>query len=232
MEGFPDSPCRGNKRMIELTDIHKTYKRGTETVRALRGIDLAVGRGEFISVVGQSGSGKTTLLHILGCMDKPTSGDIRIDGRHAENMTDEDLVKLRRLKIGFVFQQFYLIEGLSVYENVVLPLVFARKKKAKDEILAALALVGLEKRISHRPDQLSGGEMQRVAIARSLVNSPEIILADEPTGNLDSVNSEKIFEIFKSLHSKGISVVIVTHNNELAARTERIIRIKDGQITS
>jgi ABC-type lipoprotein export system ATPase subunit len=218
--------------MIELTDIHKTYKRGTETVRALRGIDLAVGRGEFISVVGQSGSGKTTLLHILGCMDKPTSGDIRIDGQHAQNMTDEDLVKLRRLKIGFVFQQFYLIEGLSVYENVVLPLVFARKKKAKDEILAALALVGLEKRINHRPDQLSGGEMQRVAIARSLVNSPEIILADEPTGNLDSVNSENIFEIFKSLHSKGISVVIVTHNNELAARTERIIRIKDGQITS
>lgn len=218
--------------MIELTGIHKTYKRGTETVRALRGIDLAVGRGEFISVVGQSGSGKTTLLHILGCMDKPTSGDIRIDGQHAQKMTDEDLVKLRRLKIGFVFQQFYLIEGLSVYENVVLPLVFARKKKAKDEILAALALVGLEKRINHRPDQLSGGEMQRVAIARSLVNSPEIILADEPTGNLDSVNSENIFEIFKSLHRNGITVVIVTHNNELAAKTERIIRIKDGQITS
>lgn len=218
--------------MIELTDIHKTYKRGTETVRALRGIDLAVGRGEFISVVGQSGSGKTTLLHILGCMDKPTSGSIQIDGQHAGDMTDEDLVKLRRLKIGFVFQQFYLIEGLSVYENVVLPLVFARKKKVKDEILAALALVGLEKRVHHRPDQLSGGEMQRVAIARSLVNSPEIILADEPTGNLDSVNSEKIFEIFKSLHSKGITVVIVTHNNELASRTERIIRIKDGQITS
>ena len=232
MEGLPDSPYQGNKRMIELTDIHKTYKRGTETVRALRGIDLAVGRGEFLSVVGQSGSGKTTLLHILGCMDKPTSGGIRIDGQNAGNMTEEDLVKLRRLKIGFVFQHFYLIEGLSVYENIVLPLVFARKKKEKDEILTALALVGLEKRINHRPDQLSGGEIQRVAIARSLVNSPEIILADEPTGNLDSVNSEKIFEIFKSLHSKGITVVIVTHNNELASRTERIIRIKDGQITS
>ncbi len=216
--------------MINLYNIHKTYKRGTETVRALQGIDLSIKKGEFISVTGQSGSGKTTLLHILGCMDQPTSGTVTIDGTRLENMPDARLVEIRREKLGFVFQQFYLVEGLSVYENVVLPLVFARKKKNKEDIFAALSLVGLEKRVSHRPDQLSGGEMQRVAIARALVNSPEIILADEPTGNLDSENSEIIFEILKTLHNKGITIVMVTHNNELASRADRIIRIKDGKI--
>jgi len=230
MEGVKGQSYRGNKGMIELKGIEKIYNRGNEEVHALRGIDLGIGRGEFISVVGPSGSGKTTLLHLLGCLDTPTGGTLTIDGIEVVNMRESELVQIRRAKIGFVFQHFYLIPGLSVYENVKLPLLFDRTEKKKDEIVSLIDLVGLKSRLHHTPNQLSGGEMQRVAIARALVNNPEFILADEPTGNLDTENSEKIFGLLQSLNQTGITVVLVTHNSELAARAERIIRLKDGRI--
>ncbi len=214
--------------MIELHGVEKIYLRGAEKVHALRGINLEISKGEFISVVGPSGSGKTTLLHMLGCLDTPTSGVIKIDNIEVEHMSEPELVKIRRRKIGFVFQQFYLIPGLSVFDNVTLPLLFSRQSRFEDEVLSLLETVGLKDRISHSPNQLSGGEMQRVAIARALVNNPEILLADEPTGNLDSENSEKIFELLKSLHLKGITVIMVTHNPELAQRADRVIALKDG----
>lgn len=214
--------------MIELNGVEKIYLRGAEKVHALRGINLEISKGEFISVVGPSGSGKTTLLHMLGCLDTPTRGVIKIDNIEVEHMSEPELVKIRRRKIGFVFQQFYLIPGLSVFDNVTLPLLFSRQSRYRDEVLSLLEAVGLKDRISHSPNQLSGGEMQRVAIARALINNPEILLADEPTGNLDSENSEKIFELLKSLHLKGITVVMVTHNPELAQRADRVIALKDG----
>ncbi len=216
--------------MIELKGIEKIYIRGSEKVHALKGLDLTFSKGEFISIVGPSGSGKTTLLHIIGCLDKPSKGLMKIDGIEVENMPESELVKIRRNKIGFVFQQFYLIQGLSVFDNIALPLLFARNKIDREKILSLLKLVGLEKKVARKPNQLSGGEMQRVAIARALVNEPEIILADEPTGNLDSENSEKIFDLLKSLHNRGLSVIMVTHNNDLAERAEKIIRLKDGRI--
>lgn len=216
--------------MIELKDITKVYIRGSEEVNALRGINLNIQQGEFISVTGASGSGKTTLLHIIGCLDKPSNGIIKIDGIEVENMPESELVRIRRQKIGFVFQQFYLIPGLNVYENVTLPLLFNRRHKNKNDIASLLELVGLKERIYHNPNQLSGGEMQRVAIARALVNNPEILLADEPTGNLDTENSEKIFDLLKSLHKRGLTVIMITHNPELASRAEKTIKLKDGRL--
>lgn len=216
--------------MIELKGIEKTYIRGAEQVHALKGIDLNISKGEFISVVGPSGSGKTTLLHILGCLDKPTKGIMRIDGIETENMSESELVEIRRKKIGFVFQQFYLMPGLTIFDNVTLPLLFSRTKIDRGKIISLIEMVGLNGKTDRLPNQLSGGEMQRVAIARALANSPEVILADEPTGNLDSESSERIFDIFKSLHNRGLTVVMITHNSDLAMRAERIIRLKDGMI--
>ncbi len=218
--------------MIKLEKIEKIYRRGREEVKALRGVDLEIKRGELLSIVGPSGSGKTTLLHILGCLDLPTRGIVKIDDIDVETMSEKELVKIRREKIGYVFQQFYLIPGLTVYENVRLPLLFSKKERDKKEIESLIELVGLKDRIHHRPNQLSGGEMQRTAIARALINNPEFILADEPTGNLDTENSEKIFELLCSLHKKGISIILITHNPELALRTERVIKLKDGLIES
>lgn len=216
--------------MIELKDIEKTYIRGSEEVHALKGISLNINQGEFVSITGPSGSGKTTLLHILGCLDKPTSGVMRIDGIEVDAMTEAGFTTIRRQKIGFVFQQFYLIPGLSVLENVALPLLFARRPVDKDKVAALLESVGLGGRMLHNPNELSGGEMQRVAVARALVNNPEVLLADEPTGNLDTENSARIFELLESLHQKGLAIIVVTHNPELAARANRTIRIKDGLI--
>lgn len=214
--------------MIELKNIVKTYKRGSETVYALKGINLTLKKGEFMAVTGPSGSGKTTLLHIIGCLDVPTSGTYKIDSIEVKNLSELELAKIRREKIGFIFQQFYLIPGLTVFENITLPLIFRRKSKNKEDILSLIEYVGLQNRIYHTPKELSGGEMQRVAIARALINDPEIVLADEPTGNLDSKNSEKIFELLHSLYKKGISVIMITHNPDLAKRAERIIILKDG----
>lgn len=216
--------------MIELRNIKKDYKRGAEIVRALRGIDLIISHGEFIAIVGPSGSGKTTMLHILGCLDKPTQGIMIVDNKEVESLPESELVKIRRQKIGFVFQQFYLIPGLSVFDNVTLPLLFNRKKKERKKIMSLLDRVSLQDKVDHNPNQLSGGEMQRVSIARAMVNDPEVIFADEPTGNLDTENSEKIFGLLKSLQGSGITVVMVTHNPDLSVRADRVIRLKDGLI--
>jgi putative ABC transport system ATP-binding protein len=219
--------------MIELKEVEKVYRRGSEDVHALKGIDLSIAEGEFSAIIGPSGSGKTTLLQILGCLDTPSSGSVSFDGQAIEHIKESGLVAIRRKMIGFIFQQFYLMPGLSVYDNVALPLVFSRKKvQEHSHILSLIEMVGLKARVSHTPNQLSGGEMQRVAIARALVNHPKIILADEPTGNLDTENSEKIVDLLKSLHNRGLTVVMVTHNNELAARTDRIVTLKDGKIRS
>ncbi|MGE5892903.1 MAG: ABC transporter ATP-binding protein, partial [bacterium] len=188
--------------MIELKGVEKIYRRGSEEVHALRGVSFTIDRGEFVSIIGPSGSGKTTLLHILGCLDTGSAGSIRIDGAEMGHLRETGLVQARRQKIGFVFQHFYLIPGLTVYENVTLPLLFSRRKRNDGEIVSLINVVGLTHRVNHRPDQLSGGEMQRVAIARALVNDPEILLADEPTGNLDSENSERIFDLLSSLNAR------------------------------
>lgn len=216
--------------MIQLKNIEKTYRRGAEEVRALRGIDLQLRAGEMLAITGPSGAGKTTLLHILGCLDQPSRGEVLIDGIDAAKISETELVRLRREKIGFVFQQFYLIPGLSVFDNIALPLLFSRKPGQRDRVTALAEMVGLGHRLNHRPSQLSGGEMQRTAIARGLINDPEVLLADEPTGNLDSENSEKIFEILRTLTSNGLSTVMITHNPELAARADRVVQIRDGLV--
>lgn len=216
--------------MIELRSIEKHYRRGAENVRALRGVDLNVDKEELLAITGPSGAGKTTLLHILGCLDQPTHGEVLIDGVDASRLPEADVVKLRRDKIGFVFQQFYLIPGLSVYDNIALPLLFSKKPATPEKITRLAQMVGLEHRLDHVPSQLSGGEMQRTAIARGLVNEPEILLADEPTGNLDSENSEKIFEILRSLRQNGLTIIMITHNPDLAARANRTVHIKDGLV--
>ncbi len=216
--------------MIELRGIEKHYRRGAEDVRALRGVDLSIDKKELLAITGPSGAGKTTLLHILGCLDQPTQGEVLIDGINASRLPEAELVKLRRDKIGFVFQQFYLIPGLSVFDNIALPLLFSKKPATPEKITRLAEMVGLEHRLDHVPSQLSGGEMQRTAIARGLVNEPEILLADEPTGNLDSENSDKIFEILRSLGHNGLTIVMITHNPDLASRANRTVNIRDGLV--
>jgi putative ABC transport system ATP-binding protein len=216
--------------MIELKQIEKNYRRGAEEVRALRGVDLSIAAGELLAIIGPSGAGKTTLLHILGCLDQPTKGEVLFDGVSTANMPESELVQLRREKIGFVFQQFYLIPGLSVFDNIALPLLFSKKQASRSKITALAEMVGLEHRLDHAPAQLSGGEMQRAAIARGLVNDPEILLADEPTGNLDSENSEKIYALLRSFSENGLATVMITHNTELAARAQRTVQIRDGLV--
>ena len=218
--------------MIELKQIEKSYRRGVEEVRALRGVDLSIDAGELLAIIGPSGAGKTTLLHILGCLDQPTTGEVLFDGVTTSSLPEAKLVELRREKIGFVFQQFYLIPGLSVFDNIALPLLFSKKPAPRSKILELAEMVGLENRLNHAPAQLSGGEMQRTAIARGLVNDPDILLADEPTGNLDSENSDKIYDILLRLSQNGLTTVMITHNTELAARARRTIQIRDGLIHS
>lgn len=218
--------------IIEATGISKTYRRGREEVCALSGVNLTIEAGEFVSIVGPSGAGKTALMNILGCLDTPTSGMLMIDGMPVTGKGEADLVKIRREHIGFVFQQFFLIPTLTVGENVGLPFLFSGTPFKSETIESLLKKVGLSHRADHLPGQLSGGEMQRVAIARALVNNPRILLADEPTGNLDSVTADGIYRLFEDLHQQGITVIVVTHNRELAQRADRVITIRDGCVVT
>ena len=219
--------------LIELRNVEKIYNEGKENeVRALRGVSLKVHEKDFIAIIGPSGSGKSTLLHMLGCLDKPTKGKVLIDGKDVSKMNDEDLARIRREKIGFVFQTFNLIPTLTALENVELPMKLNGKKasEARERAKELLKIVGLEKRLDHLPSQLSGGEQQRVAIARALANEPEIILADEPTGNLDSKTGFEIVKLMKKLNREGYTFVIVTHDLRIADFANKKIRIKDGKL--
>lgn len=218
--------------MIELKDITKIYKKGPSAISALKGISLSVGEGEFLSIMGASGSGKSTLLHIIGCLHKPTDGSYRLYLENIHTLSDNKLSKIRNAYIGFVFQGFHLLDGYTLLENVELPLIYAglpekvRRKRAEE----ILEKVGLKDRVNHTPQELSGGEQQRVAIARALVGSPKLLLADEPTGNLDSVTSERILAIFKALHKEGMAIIMVTHNPVVSSISQRVIHLKDGLI--
>jgi len=219
--------------LIELRNVEKIYNEGKENeVRALKGVSLKIHEKDFIAIIGPSGSGKSTLLHMLGCLDKPTKGKVLIDGKDVSKMNDEDLARIRREKIGFVFQTFNLIPTLTALENVELPMKLNGKKasEARERAKELLKIVGLEKRLDHLPSQLSGGEQQRVAIARALANEPEIILADEPTGNLDSKTGFEIVKLMKKLNREGYTFVIVTHDLRIADFANKKIRIKDGKL--
>ena len=218
--------------LIKLWKAGKTYRRGKEVIHALDGVDLTVERGEMLAVVGPSGSGKTTLMNVLGCIDRLTQGTLAIDGKQVSGRKEKDLVELRRETIGFVFQQFFLIPTLTASENVAVPGLFSGLGNREKRAVELLKTVGMGKRQDHFPTQLSGGEMQRVAIARSLVNSPKILLADEPTGNLDSDNTDQIFALFRELNKNGLTIIIVTHNMKLARGTDRIFSIRDGKVRS
>lgn len=217
---------------IDIRDVTKVYRRGAEEVHALRGVSVRIAQGEFVAVVGPSGSGKTTLLQIIGCMDRPTSGSVRVGGKETSGLDDYALTALRRDSIGFVFQQFFLLPSLTAAENVMLPAMFDPRPAVRRGADELLELVDLKDRMQHRIAELSGGQMQRVAIARALVNQPRILLADEPTGNLDSENAERIFELFHALKASGVTVVVVTHNLDLAGKADRILRIKDGRVSA
>ena len=219
--------------MIELVEVKKIYKMGTVDVTALNGVSLKIDQGEFIAIIGASGSGKSTMMNILGCLDVPTSGQSIIDDQNVEEMSGDQLAEIRNNKIGFVFQTFNLLSRQTALSNVLLPLMYSNEKNRKSKSQAALEKVGLGDRIHHKPTQLSGGQQQRVAIARALVNNPDILLADEPTGNLDSTATEEIISIFKDLNeNEGITVIMVTHEEEIAGQAQRIISMKDGLITS
>ncbi len=220
--------------LIAVDGLSKTYAMEGAPVHALRGVTLSIGRGEFVSVVGPSGSGKSTFMHILGCLDTPTSGRYLLDGRDVSRLSDDELSRIRNRQIGFVFQGFNLLARTPAVENVELPLIYAPDARVgaperQRRALAALAAVGLADRASHHPSQLSGGQQQRVAIARALLNNPSILLADEPTGNLDSRTGEEVLQIFQALQrDRGITIVLITHDEQIAQYGSRVIRFKDG----
>lgn len=222
------------EELIRIVDMCKIYNPGENEVRALDGINLTIDVGEFVAIVGQSGSGKSTLMNMLGCLDVPTSGEYYLSGEDVSNLSDDELSDIRNLQIGFIFQGFNLIQNLTALENVELPLIYRGVAKAKRIALAkdALEAVGLGERMSHRPSEMSGGQQQRVAIARAIAQAPPVILADEPTGNLDSKSTGEILAILKHLHAEGRTVIMITHDNEIAARAKRVIRIRDGKIES
>lgn len=219
--------------MIDLTDVTKNYVMGDSTVYALAGVSLSIAEGEFAAITGPSGSGKSTLMNILGCLDRPTSGSYRLDGQEVAALSDDQLAWTRNKKIGFVFQNFNLLTKLSALQNVALPLVYAGVEKTQrlEKAAQALARVGLEERKHHLPTELSGGQRQRVAIARALINDPAIVIADEPTGNLDTKSSLEIMDIFCRLHEQGRTIIMVTHEPDIAAYAKRVIHVRDGNIT-
>ena len=221
------------KNIIKIVDLSKTYKVGEVEVQALSSIDLSIDEGEFVAIMGSSGSGKSTLMNLIGCLDDPTSGDYFLDGINTRSLDKNDYAKIRNQKIGFVFQGFNLLARTSALENVELPLMYDRYQRIKNpdkKAIEVLDRVGLGDRIHHEPNQLSGGQQQRVAIARALVNEPSLILADEPTGNLDSKMSVEVFALFQKLNDEGITIVLVTHERDFAKFAKRIVELKDGKI--
>ncbi len=218
--------------MIELENITKVYRMGKVDVPALRGVNLSISQGEMVAIIGASGSGKSTLMNIIGCLDKPTVGRYLFEGADVSRLNDNKLAEMRNKKFGFVFQEYNLLSRASALSNVELPLIYSGSRNKRNQAMEALERVGLAPRAKHKPTELSGGEQQRVAIARALVNNPAIILADEPTGNLDSAVTAEIISIFHQLNRDGITVVIVTHEMDIAGQTQRIIRLYDGKVIS
>ena len=216
--------------MLEIDGVTKVYGEGDARVKALDGISLKVEKGEFIALVGHSGSGKSTLLNIIGGLDRLSSGSVALDGQRLDNLNEDDLVRIRREKISYVFQQYHLLPSLSALENVLLPLTFSNDENKNNRAMELLERMGLSKRAQHRPSQLSGGEQQRVAIARALVNDPVLTLADEPTGNMDQKTGNEILDLFEELNREGQTIIMVTHNPEAASRACKTIVLKDGRI--
>jgi putative ABC transport system ATP-binding protein len=221
------------KNIMKIVGLSKTYTVGEVEVRALKSVDLSIDEGEFVAIMGSSGSGKSTLMNLIGCLDKPTSGEYYLDGVNTSTLSKNDYAKIRNQKIGFVFQGFNLLSRTTALENVELPLMYDRYERIKDpakKAIEVLERVGLGDRIHHIPNQLSGGQQQRVAIARALVNEPSLILADEPTGNLDSKMSVEVFALFQQLNDEGITIVLVTHERDFAKFAKRIVELKDGRV--
>jgi len=218
--------------MIEIKNLSKTYQMGTVKVEALRGVSLKIASGEFVAIIGASGSGKSTLMHVLGLLDRPDSGEYLLGGEEITKLSDKELALVRNQLVGFVFQQFHLLPRMTALENAELPLIYAGKRHMREKAVEKIAEVGLKDRMSHRPNEMSGGQQQRVAIARSLVNDPPIIFADEPTGNLDSKSKEEIMAILKKLNRDGKTVIVVTHESEIASQARRVIQMRDGQVIS
>ncbi|MCH7406264.1 ABC transporter ATP-binding protein [Belliella aquatica] len=220
--------------MIETSDIQRTYKMGNEEVRALKSVSISVNKGEYVAFMGPSGSGKSTLMNIIGCLDTPSAGTYILNNKDVSDMSENELAEIRNKEIGFVFQTFNLLPRASCLENVALPLIYAgfNKSDREDKAFLALKNVGLADRVHHKPNELSGGQRQRVAIARALVNDPSIILADEPTGNLDTKTSYSIMELFHELHQKGNTIIMVTHEDDIAHYAHRVIRLRDGLVES
>jgi putative ABC transport system ATP-binding protein len=220
--------------LIKITNIKRDFPLGNEIVYVLKGIDLEINKGEYVALMGPSGSGKSTLMNILGCLDTPTSGTYILNGKHVSEMQDDELAGIRNKEIGFVFQTFNLMPRTTALDNVALPMVYAGHSKSErvERATEVLTQVGLDDRMDHKPNQLSGGQRQRVAVARALVNKPSIILADEPTGNLDSKTSVEIMNLFDEIHANGNTVILVTHEEDIASHAHRIIRLRDGIIES
>ena len=221
-----------SEALIELKNIDKIYRQGEQEIKALDGVSITIGKGEFVAIVGCSGSAKSTLMNMIGCLDQPTYGEYTLDGVDVLKLKDKELSKIRNKEIGFIFQSFNLVSGLTAFENVELPLIYRKMSKAKrKEIsLRALKKVSLLNRMTHRPSEMSGGQQQRVAIARALAAEPPIILADEPTGNLDSCSGSEVMRILYSLNNSGKTIILITHDNNIASQAKRVIRISDGKI--